>query len=122
MQNHLLQILSLIAMETPSSNSGEDIRNEKVKVLRAIPEIELDDIILGQYVGNPNGKTEDQKLGYLDDKTVPTGSLTATYATAIMRIKNERWQGVPFFMRCGKGKLKICSTNIILFSINIFLF
>jgi glucose-6-phosphate 1-dehydrogenase len=103
MQNHLLQILSLIAMETPSSNSGEDIRNEKVKVLRAIPEIELDDIVLGQYVGNPNGKTEDQKLGYLDDKTVPDGSLTATYATAIMRVKNERWEGVPFFMRCGKG-------------------
>ena len=46
MQNHLLQILSLIAMETPSSNSGEDIRNEKVKVLRAIPEIELDDIVV----------------------------------------------------------------------------
>ena len=102
MQNHLLQILSLVAMETPISSSAEDIRNEKVKVLKSIPEVGLDDIVLGQYVGNPDG-TDDQKLGYLDDKTVPKGSLTATYATAVLRIKNERWDGVPFIIRCGKG-------------------
>lgn len=103
MQNHLMQILSLVAMETPVSNSAEDIRNEKVKVLKSIPEVELDDVVLGQYVGDPNGKTEDQKSGYLDDKTVPNGSVTPTFATAVLRIKNERWDGVPFFVRCGKG-------------------
>jgi glucose-6-phosphate 1-dehydrogenase len=102
MQNHLLQILSLVAMETPASNSSLDIRNEKVKVLKSIPEIGLNDVVLGQYVGNPEGKG-DQKLGYLDDETVPAGSQTATFATAVLRIKNERWDGVPFILRCGKG-------------------
>ena len=102
MQNHLLQILSLIAMETPISKDANDIRNEKVKVLRSIPELEMQDIVLGQYVGNENG-TGEEKLGYLDDKTVPTGSITSTFACAVLKIKNERWDGVPFILRCGKG-------------------
>lgn len=63
-QNHLLQVLSLIAMEKPLSNSPDDIRDEKVKVLRSIPAVVLEDTVLGQYVGNPSG-TGDETLGYL---------------------------------------------------------
>lgn len=103
MQNHLLQVLTLIAMETPASKEADDIRNEKVKVLKSIPEIKLEDIVLGQYVGNPDGATEDERLGYLDDPTVPAGSKTPTFATAVMKIKNERWDGVPFIMKSGKA-------------------
>lgn len=102
MQNHLLQILSLIAMETPISKDADEIRNEKVKVLRSIPEVELADTVLGQYVGDENGEGE-AKLGYLDDKTVPANSTTATFATCMLKIKNERWDGVPFILRCGKA-------------------
>ena len=58
--------------------------------------------MLGQYVGNPEGEGE-AKLGYLDDKTVPKGSVTPTYAVARFNIKNERWDGVPFILKCGKG-------------------
>lgn len=103
MQNHLLQILSLVAMEAPVSQSAEDIRNEKVKALRAIPEIKLENIVLGQYEGNPEGATEDERLGYLDDPTVPEGSKTPTFACAVMKVNSERWDGVPFIMKSGKA-------------------
>jgi len=102
MQNHLLQILSLVAMESPVSKNAEEIRNEKVKVLRSIPEIQLDDVVLGQYVGNPNGEGQ-EKLGYLDDPTVPAGSNTPTFACAVLKIRNERWDGVPFILKSGKA-------------------
>jgi glucose-6-phosphate 1-dehydrogenase len=103
MQNHLLQILCLTAMEKPPSTSPDDIRDEKVKVLKSIPAIIMEDTILGQYVGNPDANDDDAKLGYLDDPTVPKGSVTPTYAAAVLRINNERWDGVPFILRCGKA-------------------
>ncbi|XP_028178285.1 glucose-6-phosphate 1-dehydrogenase [Ostrinia furnacalis] len=102
MQNHLLQILSLVAMEKPVSLNPNDIRDEKVKVLRHIRPIRKEDILIGQYVGNPDGQG-DEKLGYLDDPTVPDGSVTPTYALAALWINNSRWQGVPFILRCGKA-------------------
>jgi len=102
MQNHLLQILSLIAMEKPVSTNAEDMRDEKVKALKAIPPIELEDCVLGQYAGNSEGEG-DAKEGYLDDPTVPNDSVTPTYALAVMKIINERWDGVPFIMRAGKA-------------------
>ena len=72
-------------------------------MLKSISPIPLDDVILGQYVGDPDAKDGDAKLGYLDDPTVPKGSITPTYAIAALRIKNERWDGVPFILKCGKG-------------------
>lgn len=102
MQNHLLQILSLVAMEKPATCQPDDIRNEKVKVLKNIRPLKLSDVVLGQYVGNPDGK-DDEKLGYLEDPTVPKGSRTPTYALAALQINNERWDGVPFILRCGKA-------------------
>lgn len=102
MQNHLLQMLCLTAMEKPASTHPNDIRDEKVKVLKSISPVKISDIVLGQYVGNPEGEGEERK-GYLDDPTVPKGSVTATYASAVMRINNERWDGTPFILRCGKA-------------------
>lgn len=103
MQNHLLQILSLLAMEKPLSCSANDLRDEKVKVLKCIPALQLKDMVLGQYVGNPDGKTKEQQTGYLQEQGVASNSLTPTYALAVLHINNERWQGVPFILRCGKG-------------------
>lgn len=102
MQNHLLQILSLVAMEKPATVHPDDIRNEKVKVLRCIRELNREDVILGQYVGDPEGEGEATK-GYLDDESVSNDSVTPTYAMAVLKINNERWDGVPFILRCGKA-------------------
>ncbi|KAA0706805.1 Glucose-6-phosphate 1-dehydrogenase [Triplophysa tibetana] len=102
MQNHLLQMLSLVAMEKPASTSSDDVRDEKVKVLKSIDPVSLSDVVLGQYIGDPEGEG-DAKLGYLDDPTVPKGSTQATFATAVLYVKNERWDGVPFILRCGKA-------------------
>ncbi|CAI5989821.1 unnamed protein product [Closterium sp. NIES-64] len=90
-QNHLMQVLCLVAMEKPVSVQPEDIRDEKVKVLRAIQPIREDEVVLGQYDG------------YTDDPTVPDGSHTPTFASLVLRIKNERWDGVPFIMKAGKA-------------------
>lgn len=64
----------------------------------------MEHVVLGQYVGDPEGQGE-EKLGYLDDPTVPPGSVTATFVLAVLFIHNERWEGVPFILRCGKGEL-----------------
>lgn len=99
MQNHLLQILSLIAMERPISTDAEAIRDEKVKVLKCIPPIDVDDALLGQYVGDGKGKP-----GYLEDDTlVNKTSLTPTFAALVLWIQNERWEGVPFILKAGKA-------------------
>ncbi|KAF3795453.1 Glucose-6-phosphate 1-dehydrogenase [Nymphaea thermarum] len=101
MQNHLLQILALFAMETPVSLDAEDIRNEKVKVLRSMRPLQLDDVVIGQYKSHSKGGITHP--GYLDDKTVPKGSLTPTFAAAALFIDNARWDGVPFLMKAGKA-------------------
>jgi len=99
MQNHILQILSIVAMERPISLSSEDVRDEKVRVLRCILPLKLDDVILGQYTKSEDGT----KPGYLDDNTVPADSNCPTSAIAVLYINNERWEGVPFILKCGKA-------------------
>lgn len=103
MQNHLLQVLSLVAMEPPVLASGKDysnyIRDEKVKVLNCIQPIQLSDTVMGQYLGD----AEKNEPGYLEDPTVPKGSVTPTFATVVMRVNNQRWDGVPFIMKAGKA-------------------
>ena len=105
LQNHLMQVLSLITMERPVSFSSEDIRDEKVKVLRTIPPIKKEEVLLGQYVGG-NGKP-----GYKEDDTVPKDSNCPTYAAVALHINNPRWEGVPFILKAGKalneGKVEI---------------
>lgn len=99
MQNHLLQVLTVIAMERPLSFSAEDIRDEKVRVLRCMPEISSKDVIIGQYTKSEDGS----KPGYLDDDTVSNDSRCATFAAMALFINNERWEGVPFILKAGKA-------------------
>jgi glucose-6-phosphate 1-dehydrogenase len=99
MQNHLMQILTLVAMESPVSLQSEDIRNEKVKVLRAIRPLTLRDVIVGQYTAN----AELKQVGYTEDPTVRKDSLVPTFALAVLEVNNARWAGVPFVLKCGKG-------------------
>merc|ERR1712029_1288157 len=97
MQNHLLQVLSILTMERPVSFSSEDIRDEKVKVLRYIPPITKEDVIIGQYAATGD------KPGYKDDDTVPKDSVSPTFAAIVMHINSPRWEGVPFIMKAGKA-------------------
>ncbi|KAJ7179121.1 glucose-6-P dehydrogenase [Mycena filopes] len=97
LQNHLLQVLSIITMERPVSFDAEDVRNEKVKVLRSIPPITQEDTLLGQYVG------ADGKPGYLEDDTVPRGSICPTFAATTLWVNTPRWEGVPFILKAGKA-------------------
>ncbi len=101
MQNHLMQILALVAMEQPVKLNARYIADEKVKVLRCIAPLTLNDIIVGQYAaGELNGEA---KVGYLEEENVPKNSTTETYAHATFRINNPRWSGVPFYLSAGKA-------------------
>ena len=100
-QNHLLQILALVAMEQPESLSAHHVRNEKVRVLRNVATLPLGDLVLGQY-GPGTLKGVDQR-GYLEEGSVPEGSRTPTFAAAVLHVGTSRWQGVPFLVRAGKG-------------------
>lgn len=99
-QNHLLQILSLASMEPPKSLSAEHIRDEKVKVLKALQKIKPDEIVVGQYgEGVIDGK---KVLPYRKEMLVSPDSETETYVALKVHINNERWKGVPFYVRTGK--------------------
>ena len=99
-QNHLFQVLANLAMEPPARTDSESIRDEKVKVLKAIPELTPADLVRGQF------------RGYLDEKGVAPGSKTETYAAMRLAIDNWRWQGVPFYIRAGKS-LPVTCTEVV---------
>jgi len=100
-QNHLLQILSLVAMEPPRQLCPVEIAHEKVRVLRGIPPLKLEDLVIGQYgEAVRNGK---RFPAYVDEDGIAADSITPTYAAARMRVDNPRWNGVPFFLTAGKG-------------------
>jgi glucose-6-phosphate 1-dehydrogenase len=103
-QNHMLQLLCHVAMEPPVVFNAEEVRNEKVKVLRAIqaplPEQVAEVAARGQYAsGHVAG--EDVR-GYLEEEGVPETSTTETYAALRLQVDNWRWAGVPFYLRAGK--------------------
>ena len=98
-QNHLFQLLSLVAMEAPASFSADAIRNERVKLLRSIRPLQREDSVAGQYVG------------YCSAKGVAEYSRTPTYAALKLYLDNWRWKGVPFYLRSGKS-LKRKATEI----------
>ncbi|HEY0967038.1 MAG TPA: glucose-6-phosphate dehydrogenase [Opitutaceae bacterium] len=102
-QNHTMQLLALTAMEPPGSLDAESIRNEKVKLLRAIQPLALGpggDVARAQYAaGLMGGKPV---KGYLEEEGIAAQSNTETYAALRLSINNWRWQGVPFYLRSGK--------------------
>jgi glucose-6-phosphate 1-dehydrogenase len=100
-QNHLLQVLAMIAMEPPNSIDADALRNEKTKVLQAIRCPEPEHAVRAQYEG------------YTSLPGVAPGSTTPTYAAMMLRIDNWRWQGVPFFLRSGKA-LSTKSTEVVI--------
>ncbi len=99
-QNHLTQLLTLVAMEVPSAFEADAIRNEKVKVLRAMTPIVPDRLAWGQYVA---GLIDGQAVpGYRQEPGVSPDSETETFAALRLEISNWRWHGVPFYLRAGK--------------------
>jgi glucose-6-phosphate 1-dehydrogenase len=102
-QNHLLQLLTLVAMEPPSSFNADAVRNEKAKLLESIRPIALADSVRGQYEG------------YCAAEGVAPDSQTPTYAALKLYIDNWRWQGVPFYLRSGKALARKTSEIIIEF-------
>ena len=90
-QNHLLQVLALVAMELPATFGADDIRDEKLKLLRSIRALAPDDAVRGQY------------RGYRAAEGVAPDSRTPTFVALKLLVDNWRWQGVPFYIRAGKG-------------------
>lgn len=106
-QNHLLQLLSLVAMEPPASYKADDLRDEKVKVIKAIRKIPQDQVSLHAVRG--------QYRGYREEEGVAPNTRTATYAAIRFYIDNWRWQGVPFYLRSGKNLKEKVSEIVIQF-------
>jgi glucose-6-phosphate 1-dehydrogenase len=103
-QNHALQLLTMVAMEPPSRNDADAIRDEKLKVLRSLkpfsPESIARDTVRGQYrAGNGDGKPAP---AYADEPNVPPGSRCETFVALRTEVQNWRWAGVPFYLRTGK--------------------
>lgn len=103
-QNHILQLLTLVAMEPPAAMEADAVRDEKVKVLRALrpipPQRALDFTVRGQYAAGVSGGQP--VPGYCDEPDVSPSSTTETYAAVKFFIDNWRWAGVPFYLRSGK--------------------
>jgi glucose-6-phosphate 1-dehydrogenase len=100
-QNHLLQVLTNLAMEPPVRTDGESIRDEKVKVLKAIPALSERDVVRGQF------------RGYRSEKGVAPDSNVETFVAARLEVNSWRWQGVPFYIRAGKC-LPVTATEVVI--------
>ncbi|MGL6095663.1 MAG: glucose-6-phosphate dehydrogenase, partial [Fimbriiglobus sp.] len=94
-QSHILQVMTLVAMESPSKYNADNMRNEKMKVLDAIRLLSVEDAKKSVAVG--------QYDGYHAEPGVPAGSKTPTYAAVRLNVDNARWKGVPFYLRSGKA-------------------
>ncbi|GGG67488.1 glucose-6-phosphate dehydrogenase [Edaphobacter dinghuensis] len=95
-QNHIFQVMCNLAMECPARSDSESMRDEKVKVLKAIPAIDPKNLIRGQF------------NGYLNEKGVAPNSKVETFAALKLEIKSWRWDGVPFYIRAGKNMPVTC--------------
>jgi len=111
LQNHLLQILSLVGMEAPTSLSADDIRDRKVALLKAVQPVQPEAVVAGQYSGGLiNGNAV---ASYREEPDVSSDSHTETYIAAKALINNDRWKGVPFYLRTGK-RLKERYSDVVL--------
>ena len=102
-QNHLFQVLANLAMEPATGTDSESVRDEKVKVLKAIKPLDTSNVVRGQF------------RGYRDEKGVSSGSKVETYAAVRLEINSWRWQGVPFYIRSGKCLPVTCTEVIVRF-------
>ena len=100
MQNHLMQIVTLLTLEPPVNMEGEALRDEKVKVLRAVRPLSPADVVRGQYTG------------YRKEPGVAADSQVETYAAMALAIDSWRWSGVPFYLRAGK-RLPVTATEVV---------
>jgi glucose-6-phosphate 1-dehydrogenase len=117
-QNHLLQLLCIVAMEPPISLDPDDVRDEKVKVLRSLRRIDPEhlrhDTVRGQY---GEGVIDGERVpGYAQEAGVPAGSTTETFVALRVHIDNARWAGVPFYLRTGKRMAERKSEIIVEFA------
>jgi glucose-6-phosphate 1-dehydrogenase len=101
MQNHLFQVMAHLAMEPPVRTDSESIRDEKVKVLKAIPPLEAKNIVRGQF------------CGYHKEPGVAPESTTETFAAFKLEIDSWRWRGVPFYIRAGKNLPVTCTEVVV---------
>jgi glucose-6-phosphate 1-dehydrogenase len=101
MQNHLFQVMANLAMEPPVRTDSESIRDEKVKVLKAIEPIRPEDLVRGQF------------RGYVAEPGVAKGSTTETFAAMRLYIHSWRWSGVPFYIRAGKSLPVTCTEVVV---------
>ena len=104
MQNHLLQVFALVAMEPPAAFDADPIRDEKAKLLRATRPMTLENAVRGQY--GEGYVAGERAVAYLEEPNVPPDSNTPTYIAAKLEIDNWRWAGTPFYIRAGKRLAK----------------
>ena len=102
-QNHLLQMVALMAMEPPASQDPAALRDEKVKVFKAMKPLDADHVVRGQVAG------------YLDEEGVAEGSITETFAAMTVEIESWRWEGVPFYIRAGKALAETVTEAVVEF-------
>jgi glucose-6-phosphate 1-dehydrogenase len=100
-QNHLFQVMSILAMEPPVRTDSESVRDEKVKVLKAIPEIDSSNFVRGQF------------KGYRNEPGVAPDSKVETFAALKLEIDSWRWRGVPFYIRAGKSLAVTCTEVLV---------
>ena len=100
LQNHMLQLVSLVAMEPPTTFDARDFRDEKIRVIEAIRPVRLDEAVPGQY--GPGFVAGEAVVGYRQEPKVAPDSIVPTYAAIRLLIDNWRWAGVPYYVRSGK--------------------
>ena len=111
LQNHMMQIVTLVGMEAPESISADGIRDAKVNLLKSLVPIQTEDVLLGQYdSGTIDGKGV---AAYREELNVSPTSKTETFVALKILINNERWKGVPFYLRTGK-RLKNRYSEVVL--------
>ena len=112
-QNHMSQLLSLVAMEVPSTFDADAIRHEKTKVLKSVKRIDPGDVVFGRYGRGVAGAGD--VSAYLDEKGVAPDSNTETFVAMRLEVDTWRWQGVPFFLRTGKRLARRCTEIAVVF-------
>ena len=112
-QNHLTQLMTLVAMEVPATAEADAIRYEKIKVLQSVQPISEGDVVFGQYAAADVGG--ERAKGYREENGVGEGSETETFVSVRLNVSNWRWQGVPFVLQTGKRMPERCTRIAVTF-------